>query len=131
MLDVATHAECLEFIRAAIAENDREFAQQIAAIVKDVCQRGHADRAAIWDALEPIEQQQFQTLLTSPPVARDFAKRIREAIGYKLPAVAVAIEEDLEAAIDAGKLTAAEVVAVVGAAEFACFQWLMSFHGTA
>jgi len=36
--DPATHLECLEFIRAAIAKNDHEFAQQIAAILKDVCQ---------------------------------------------------------------------------------------------
>jgi hypothetical protein len=43
----------------------------------------------------------------------------------------VAIEEDLEAAINLGKLTAADILAVVGAAEFARFQWLMSFHGTA
>jgi hypothetical protein len=40
----------------------------------------------------------------------------------------VAIEEDLEAAIDAGKLTAAEVVPVVGAAEFARFERLMGSH---
>jgi hypothetical protein len=59
------------------------------------------------------------------------ARRIREAIGYNSPAFAVAIEEDLEAAINLGKLTAADILAVVGAAEFARFQWLMSFHGTA
>lgn len=55
---------------------------------------------------------------------------MREARGYNSPAVAVAIEEDLEAAINLGKVTAAEVVAVVGAAEFARFERLMSFQGT-
>ena len=106
--DPATHLECLEFIRAAIAKNDHEFAQQIAAILKDVCQRGHADRAAIWADLTPIEQQQFQELLGPPPLAREFAKRIREAHGYPSPAVAGAIQTDLVRAIDAGKLTFAE-----------------------
>jgi len=53
MLDVATHAECLEFIRAAIASNDRTTAKQIAAVFKDCCQRGYADQAAIWNELTP------------------------------------------------------------------------------
>jgi hypothetical protein len=44
-IDPDTHAECLEFIRAAISASDREFAEQIAKILKDVCQKGHADRA--------------------------------------------------------------------------------------
>ncbi|MEG4213022.1 hypothetical protein [Microcoleus sp. S13_B4] len=59
-------------------------------------------------------------------IARDFARRIREAIGYNSPAVAVAIEEDLESAIDFGKLTSAEVVAVCGKAQFAEFQRLVA-----
>jgi hypothetical protein len=129
--DPATHLECLEFIRAAIAKNDHEFAQQIAAILKDVCQRGHADRAAIWSDLTYSERQQFQELLASPPIAREFAQRIEEAIGYNSRAVAVAIEGDLNDAIDAGQLTLADVVSIVGAAEFARFERLMSFHGTA
>ena len=70
-LDPATHLECLEFIRAAMDEADREFAQQIAAILKDVCQRGHADRAAIWRDLTATERQQFQTLLAPSVIARD------------------------------------------------------------
>ncbi len=47
-------------------------------------------------------------------------------IAHIAPAVVAVFVE----AIDAGKLTAAEVV-VVGVAEFAWFERLMSFHGTA
>jgi len=85
MLDIATHLECLEFVRSAIAENDREFATQIAAVLKEVCQRGYADRTKIWAELTLIEQQQFQSLLAPPPLAREFARRIKEAIGYQSP----------------------------------------------
>jgi hypothetical protein len=52
------------------------------------------------------------------------ARRIREALGYQSPAVAGAVQSDLERAIDAGSLTAADVVAVVGAAEFGEFDRL-------
>ena len=48
-------------------------------------------------------------------------------IAHIAPAVVAVFVE----AIDAGKLTAAEVVVVVGVAEFAWFERLMSFHGTA
>ena len=111
------------FVRDAIASNDQEYAGQIAAILKDCYQRGYVDRARIWAALTPIEQQQFQELLA--PIARDFAKRIREAIGYQSPAIASAIQNNLEDAINAGKLTAADVLAVVGKAEFAEFDRLL------
>ncbi|MBE9123246.1 hypothetical protein IQ269_21215 [Tychonema sp. LEGE 07199] len=47
------HAECVEFIRSAIAEADRTTARHIAAVVTEVCENGHADRAAIWQALTP------------------------------------------------------------------------------
>ncbi len=70
-LDPAAHDECLGFIRAAISEADREVAQDVAAILKEVCQNGHADHAAIWADLTPIEQQQFQELLGPPPLARE------------------------------------------------------------
>jgi len=123
-LDPATHAECVEFIRAAIASNDRQTAQQIAAVLKECYQRGYVDRAEIWAALTQTEQQQFQKLLAPPPLARDFAKRIREAIGYNSPAVAGAIQNNLEDAIDAGIVTVAEVLAVVGAGEFGEFDRL-------
>jgi hypothetical protein len=105
-VDPLAHAEGLEFIRVAIAENDYEFAQQVATILKDVCQRGHADRVAIWSDLTETEKEQFQELLGPPPIARDFARRIREAIGYNSPAVASAIERELSEVIDAGQLIA-------------------------
>lgn len=80
-LDPACHAECLEFIRVAIAEAFRTTAHEIAAVLKEVCTEGHASSAQIWSALEPIERQHFQELLDPPPLARDFAQKIREAIG--------------------------------------------------
>lgn len=101
MLDLATHLECLESIRSAIAENDREFAGQRAAILKEVCQNGHAERAEIWSELTPIERQQFQELLAPPPIARDFGQRIKESISYRSPAVAAAVQSDLNEAIGA------------------------------
>ena len=120
--DLATHTECLDFTRFAIAEADRKTARDIAGIVKDCCERGYADRAAIWAELTPIEQQQFQSLLTPPPLAREFARRISEAIGYQSPAVASAIERELSEAIDAGQFTETDVVAVVGETEFTRFK---------
>ena len=123
-LDPATHAECLEFIRAAIASNDRQTALDIKNVLADVCQRGYVDRAAIWAALSETEQQQFQELLA--PIARDFAKRIRETIAWNSPGVALGIDCDLEDAIDRGELVAADVVAVVGDRHFLEFQELVA-----
>ena len=123
-LDPATHAECLEFVRTAISINDRQTAQDVAAILKDCYQRGYVDRAEIWAALTPIEQQQFQELLA--PIARDFAKRIRETIAWNSPGVALGIDCDLEDAIDRGELVAADVVAVVGDRHFLEFQELVA-----
>ncbi|WP_333310225.1 hypothetical protein [Microcoleus sp. B7-D4] len=44
------------------------------------------------------------------------------SIGYNSPAVASAIERELSDAIDAGQLTAADVLAVVGKTEFTRFK---------
>jgi hypothetical protein len=125
-IDPALHNECLEFIRLAIAEADRQTAQHVAGILKEVCENGHADRTQIWADLTPIEQQQFQELLGPSPLAREFAQRIREAIGYNSPAVASAIETDLNRALDAGQLTAADVVGVVGDQQFLDFKELVA-----
>jgi len=124
-LDPAAHIECLEFIRAAIASNDRQTALDIKNVLAEVCDSGYADRTKIWAELTLIEQQQFQSLLAPPPLAREFAKRISEAIGYQSPAVASAIQTDLNRALDAGQLTTADVMGVVGVAEFAEFDRLM------
>lgn len=97
-------------------------------MLKDCYQRGYIDRAAIWRDLSLIEQQQFQELLAPPPLAREFAQRISEAIGYPSPAVAGAIQTDLVRAIDAGSITAADVLAVVGAADFAEFDRLLGLR---
>ncbi|MEG3929167.1 hypothetical protein [Microcoleus sp. T3_D1] len=68
--DPATHADCLQFIRVALASNDREVAQHVAAILKDCYQRGYVDRVAIWDDLTRTEQQNFKELLALPPTAQ-------------------------------------------------------------
>jgi hypothetical protein len=60
------------------------------------------------------------------PIARDFANRIFEAISYKSPAVASAIQNNLDEAINAGKLTFAEVVTVVGDVQFGEFKRLVA-----
>jgi hypothetical protein len=124
MLDAATHIECLGFIRATIAEADRTTAHHTAGILKDVCQRGYADRAAIWRDLTYTEKQQFQELLI--PIAHHFAKRIKDAIGWNSPGVALGIDCALEDAIDRGELVAADVVPVVGDRHFLEFQELVA-----
>ena len=83
--DPAAHDECLEFIRVALASKDREVAQDVAAILKEVCQNDHADRAAIWADLTPIEQQQFQELLGPPPLAREAGPE--NSRGDRLPVI--------------------------------------------
>ena len=70
-IDTDTHAECLHFVRSAKAYADRTTAHQIAAVLKEVCQNGYADRTQIWADLTPIERQQFQSLLAPPPITRD------------------------------------------------------------
>jgi hypothetical protein len=40
--------------------------------------------------------------LGPPPLVREFGQRIRDAIGYQSPAVASAIQTDLNRALDAG-----------------------------
>jgi hypothetical protein len=111
-LDPAAHDECLEFVRIAIANNDRQTAHEVAAVLKEVCQNGYADRAAIWVPLTETEKQQFQALLV--PIAHHFAKRIKDAIDWNSPGVALGIDCDLEDAIDRGELVAADVVEAVG-----------------
>lgn len=76
--DPATHAECLEFVRAAIASNDRQTALDIKNVLADVCQNGYADRAAIWADLTDTEQQNFKELLALPPIA-PLIKRVQAA----------------------------------------------------
>jgi hypothetical protein len=63
--DPQSHAECVEFIRAAIASNDPQTALDVASVVKEVYESGHANRAAIWADLEPQEQACFRELLES------------------------------------------------------------------
>lgn len=56
-------------IRSAIATADRTTARQIAAVIKEVCENGYADRAAIWNDLTPSEQTEYRSLLAPPPIA--------------------------------------------------------------
>ncbi|MEG4520992.1 hypothetical protein [Microcoleus sp. AT9b-C5] len=67
--DPATHAECLEFVRAAIASNDRQTALDIKNVLAEVCENGHADRKKIWADLTDTEKSQFQELLAPSPIA--------------------------------------------------------------
>lgn len=123
-LDPAAHDECLEFVRIAIASNDRQTAYEVAAVLKEVCQNGYADRAAIWVTLTETEKQQFQALLV--PITHHFAKRIKDAIDWNSPGVALGIDCDLEDAIDRGELVAADVVEAVGDRHFLDFQELVA-----
>jgi len=77
------HAECLEFIRVAIAEAFRTTAHEITAVLKEVCTEGHADRTQIWADLTPIERQQFQSLLVRPPLACEAGQKNQR--GDQLP----------------------------------------------
>ncbi|MEG4850478.1 hypothetical protein QUB10_06140 [Microcoleus sp. B5-D4] len=55
-IDPATQGECIAFIRKAFASAFRRTAIDIQNVLADVCQRGYADRAAIWNELTPSEQ---------------------------------------------------------------------------
>ncbi|MEG4883654.1 hypothetical protein QUB75_23040 [Microcoleus sp. K1-B6] len=125
-LDPAAHAECLEFIRYAIAEADRQTARDIAAVVKEVYENGYADRAAIWQSLSLSEQTEYRQLLAPPPIVNEFAKRILEATGWQSPGVALGIDCDLQAAIDRGEFDEADVAAVVDDRHFLEFQELVA-----
>jgi hypothetical protein len=57
--------------------------------------------------------------LSDSSIAHDGTHRIKQASGYQSRAVASAIEEDFAEPINAGKLTLADIVAVVGKLEFA------------
>jgi hypothetical protein len=63
--DPQSHAECLQFIRAAIASSDPRTARDVASVVREVCASGHANREAIWADLSSQEQEQFRVLLES------------------------------------------------------------------
>lgn len=123
-LDPAAHDECLEFVRIAIASNDRQTVIDIKNVLAEVCNSGYADRAAIWADLTQTERQQFQELLL--PIVDHFAKRIKQAIGWNSPGVALGIDCNLNEAINRGELVAADVVEVVGDRHFLEFQELVA-----
>ncbi len=123
-LDPAAHDECLEFVRIAIASNDRQTVIDIKNVLAEVCNSGYADRAAIWADLTQTERQQFQELLL--PIVDHFAKRIKQAIGWNSPGVTLGIDCNLNEAINRGELVAADVVEVVGDRHFLEFQELVA-----
>ncbi len=57
-------AELVSFIRTALAEGDREFAQNIQGILREACKSDGADRFQVWAALSESEQVAFTTLIT-------------------------------------------------------------------
>lgn len=59
------------------------------------------------------------------------AQRIQEAIGYQSCAVVEAINEDLKEAIGAGLLPSADVLVIVGEAQFGKFKRRSTFCGIA
>ncbi|PSB39998.1 hypothetical protein C7B69_00455 [filamentous cyanobacterium Phorm 46] len=65
MSDPATHSECLGYIRTAIAANCPQLARDVASVLTDCCQRGPADRAAIWADLSPDEREEFWQLVAA------------------------------------------------------------------
>lgn len=67
MVGPLAHQECLEFIRTAIVSSDPQTARDVASVVKEVCERGYADRAEIWADLSPHEQEQFRALVVVQP----------------------------------------------------------------
>jgi hypothetical protein len=64
--------------------------------------------------------------LSDSSIAHDVVHRIKPVIGYPSRAAASASEEDVAELIDAGKLASAEVMAIIGVAQFAQFEWLVS-----
>jgi hypothetical protein len=64
------------------------------------------------------------TELAPPLIAHHFARKIRDAIGWQSSAVPSAIDRDLGDAIDAGKLTSAEVVIIIDEANLPSFSSL-------
>jgi len=69
MLDPQSHSECLQFIRTPIAQNDPQTALDVASVVKEVCDCGHADRATIWAELSEAEQEQFRRMVAAQPAS--------------------------------------------------------------
>jgi putative DNA primase/helicase len=67
-VDPQSHAECLQFIRAAISENDPQTALDVASVVKEVCASGHANREAVWAELSESERATFSELTAKPIV---------------------------------------------------------------
>jgi len=126
LIDPAAHIECLEFIRAAIAEADHQTACDIAEVVREVYESGHADRDALWQSLTPSEQTQYRELLAPPPIVRDFARRILEAVGWDSPGVAAGLDCDLRASINRGEFEEAELVGFVGDSKFLQFRELVA-----
>lgn len=132
-LDADLVLQIADSLRFAISVQDAVAVREIArkSINLDKTGRLHA---AVKNCLTPEENEACR-ILANPkqsqpePIARDFAKRIREAISYQSPAVASAIERELSEAIDADVLTEADVVAVVGDVQFGEFKRLVARRG--
>jgi len=54
-------------VRLAIAAADRLPAIDIQNVLTEVCQNGHADRAAIWNELTPSEQTAIRARMATKP----------------------------------------------------------------
>lgn len=58
-------SELVDFIRSAIASEDRATAKHIQDVLRDVCDASKADRSRVWNALSTPEQESFKNLLMS------------------------------------------------------------------
>lgn len=91
-LDPAAHDECLEFVRIAIASNDRQTVIDIKNVLAEVCNSGYADRAAIWADLTQTEVSNSKNCYSQSPTTSPRESNRRSAgIRPELPWVLIAI----------------------------------------
>jgi hypothetical protein len=95
-VDPLAHAECLGFIRAAIAEASRQTALDIKDVLAEVCNSGYADRAAMWRDLTATERQQFQTLLAPSVIAREAGQKNQRCDRLPVPRCGLRHRERVE-----------------------------------
>ena len=71
-------SELVEFIRLAVASEDRITAKDIQNVLREVCNdTSKADRLRVWGALSAIEQEAFKNLL-KPLIEESDAQKMRE-----------------------------------------------------
>lgn len=69
--------ELVDFIRSAVASEDRTTAKHIKDVLREVCDATKADRSRVWGALSAIEQEAFKNLL-KPLIEETDAQKMRD-----------------------------------------------------